>query len=179
VGPDEQLMLEVRGGSQEAFERLFDAHRPDIYRFFRRRVSEPARAEELAHDVFVVVLQNAPRYEPRSPFRSYLFGIAYNLLMNERRKQRPAGADTAVEDVSSGHADPDAALWVRQALATLEPEAREMVMLREYEQLSYQDIADLLKIPLNTVRTRLFRARMNLKSALTATAPVQVTHDNH
>jgi len=174
-------MLEVRDGSQEAFERLFDGHRADVYRFFRRRIPDAARAEEFAHDVFVVLLQNARRYEPRSAFRSYLFGIAYNLLMNERRKRPFPDAGPAVEDVAAAAGDPDASLWVRQALATLEPSAREMVMLREYEHLSYQDIADLLKIPLNTVRTRLFRARMELKSALTATAgaPVQVTHDNH
>ena len=180
VGTDEQLMLQARDGSQAAFEQLFDSHRGDIYRFFRRRVPDSARAEELAHDVFVVILQNARRYEPRSTFRSYLFGIAYNLLMNERRKVRGRAADTVLEDLPSAGADPDASLWVRQALATLEPEAREIVMLREYEQLSYQEIADLLGMPLNTVRTRLLRARMDLKVALTRPAAhLQVAHDNH
>lgn len=173
-------MLEVRGGSQEAFERLFDGHRADVYRFFRRRIPDPLRAEELAHDVFVVILQNAKRYEPRSTFRSYLFGIAYKLLMNERRKDRGRAEDVVPEDVPSANVDPDSSLWVRQALTILEPDAREIVMLREYEQLSYQEIADLLRIPLNTVRSRLFRARMDLKAALTRPAAhLQVAHDNH
>ena len=62
--------------------------------------------------------------------------------------------------------DPDDAIWVRRALGTLEPDHREVLMLREYEQLSYQEIAELLRIPVNTVRSRLFRARMDLKHAL-------------
>jgi RNA polymerase sigma factor (sigma-70 family) len=82
---DEHLMIQVRDGSQEAFEMLFERHQDAVWRFFRRRLAHPARAEELVQDVFVAVLQNASRYEPRSAFRSYLFGIAYNVLKTERR----------------------------------------------------------------------------------------------
>jgi RNA polymerase sigma-70 factor (ECF subfamily) len=74
-------------------------------------------------------------------------------------------------EIPAAPVDLDAGIWVRRALATLEPDAREVVMLREYEQLGYQEIADLLGIPLNTVRSRLFRARMALKDALHASAP--------
>jgi RNA polymerase sigma-70 factor (ECF subfamily) len=62
--------------------------------------------------------------------------------------------------------DPDAGLWVRRALAQLDADDREILMLREYEELSYQEIADLHRLPLNTVRSPLFRARMALKAAL-------------
>ncbi|MFZ0760059.1 MAG: sigma-70 family RNA polymerase sigma factor, partial [Candidatus Sulfotelmatobacter sp.] len=61
---------------------------------------------------------------------------------------------------------PDCALWVRQALERLDAPDREILMLREYEQLSYSDIAELLRIPVNTVRSRLFRSRIALKSYL-------------
>ena len=60
----------------------------------------------------------------------------------------------------------DAALWVRQALGKLDAQEREVLMLREYEQLSYAEIADLLRLPVNTVRSRLFRSRMALKNYL-------------
>jgi len=60
----------------------------------------------------------------------------------------------------------DETLWVRQALDRLEPVEREILMLREYEQLSYAEIAELLRLPLNTVRTRLFRSRVALKRYL-------------
>ena len=163
---DEQLMLEARGGSGGAFEAIFDRYREPLWRFFRRRVDDAGRAEELAHDVFVALLQGAGRYEPRAPFRSYLFGIAYNLLLADRRRSLQHAAGALHDNLAAPLVDVDAALWVRSALAALEPEAREIVMLREYEQLSYDDIASILGIPLNTVRSRLFRARMDLKSAL-------------
>lgn len=177
---DEQLMLDVRGGSRDAFEELFERHRDTIWRFLRRRVRDAARAEELVQDVFVAILQGAARYEPRSAFRSYLFGIAYNILQADRRKSDQAATVPFSADPPAETPDPDAALWVRRALAALEPDQREIVMLREYEQLSYQEIADLMHIPLNTVRSRLFRARMDLRAALSLVAEVQVKvgHDN-
>ena len=64
------------------------------------------------------------------------------------------------------NASPDASLWIRQALEKLDDSEREILMLREYEQLSYSEIADLLRLPLNTVRSRLFRARMALRNHL-------------
>ena len=163
---DEQLMLDLRGGSGEAFETLFDRHRDAVWRFFRRRLADAARGEELVQDVFVAVFEHARRYEPRSSFRSYLFGIAWNMLLAERRKAARRGAAALEEDAAAPSLDPDAALWVRRALATLDEHDREIVMLREFEQLHYQEIADLLRLPLNTVRSRLFRARMSLRAAL-------------
>lgn len=176
---DEALMAAVRGGSRDAFEALFERYRDAVWGFYRRRLHDPARAEELVQDVFVAVLQNVVRYEPRAPFRSYLFGIAFNLLKAERRRlggaPRPAGAEPA-----AAGPDPDRALWVRRGLASLDPDDREIVMLREYDGLSYQEIAALLRLPLNTVRSRLFRARMDLREILTRQAPfrMKVGHES-
>src|SRR5262249_15071283 len=119
------------------------------------------------------------RYEPRSLVRTYLYGIAMNLLSAERRKQakeKDQGAtsvecndesadESAVDQATAGSA-PETVLWVRQALEKLDAIDREVLMLREYEQLSYSEIAQLLRIPANTVRSRLFRARMALRDRL-------------
>jgi RNA polymerase sigma-70 factor (ECF subfamily) len=91
-----------------------------------------------------------------------------------RRKDRLRATEPLAEDPLAAAADPEDALWVRRALETLDPEHRDIVMLREYEQLSYQEIADVLRIPLNTVRSRLFRARMDLRSALSTRAGLQL-----
>lgn len=176
---DEQLMLGVRGGTRTAFEILFDRHRDALWRFFRRRIADAGRAEELVQDVFVAILQNAKRYEPRSAFRSYLFGIAYNLLLAERRKGAARELRPLTGDVTGPATNPERAIWVRRALDSLDDGDREIVMLREYEELSYQEIADLLHLPLNTVRSRLFRARMELRAALAGGAEVEMkgSHD--
>jgi RNA polymerase sigma-70 factor, ECF subfamily len=169
MADDDALMREVQRGSREAFEQLFERYRGAIWRFFRRRIGDAGRAEELSQDVFVAVLQNAKRYQPRTTFRSYLFAIAWNILQAERRRAgRQAVEPLDAEAVSGPAADADAAIWVRHALSTLDPVDRDVLILREYDQLSYQEIADVHEMPLNTVRTRLFRARMALKAALDA-----------
>jgi RNA polymerase sigma-70 factor, ECF subfamily len=162
MASDEALMLEFQRGSREAFEELFARYREPLFGFFRRRLQRRERAEELAQETFLAVIQGVARYELRATVRTYLYGIAMKLLAAERRKGLAAvgGAPNVIND------DADAALWVRQALEKLDANDRELLMLREYEQLSYSEIAKLLELPLNTVRSRLFRARLDLKGHL-------------
>jgi RNA polymerase sigma-70 factor (ECF subfamily) len=167
---DEALMLEFQGGSRAAFEELFARYRKPLHGFFGRRLNNPARAEDLVQETFVVVIRGASRYEPRALVRTYLYGIALKLLAVERRKfltSRTSGGP-APEPKTDG--TPESVLWVRQAMEKLEEPEREILMLREYEQLSYSDIAELLRIPVNTVRSRLFRSRLALKSYLESEA---------
>jgi RNA polymerase sigma-70 factor, ECF subfamily len=159
---DEALMLEFQRGSRAAFEEIFARHRDALHGFFRRRLVNPAQADDLTQETFLAVLRAAARYEPRALVRTYLYGIALKLVFAAGRKR---GAEPFAADVVSA-SKPDDSLWVRQALARLETEEREILMLREYEQLSYAEIAELLHIPVNTVRSRLFRSRMALKSYL-------------
>ncbi|HTS13870.1 MAG TPA: RNA polymerase sigma factor [Candidatus Limnocylindrales bacterium] len=166
MNSDDQLMLEFHKGSREAFQELFERYRDPLYGFFRRRLENPARAEELAQECFLALLRNAERYEPRASFRSYLYGIAVNLVSAERRKAGRETEQTDEMDCAAAETDRDAALWVRRALEGLERTEREILMLREYEQLSYSEIAGMLRLPVNTVRSRLFRARMALKEKL-------------
>jgi RNA polymerase sigma-70 factor (ECF subfamily) len=167
---DEALMLEFQGGSRAAFEELFARYRKPLYGFFRRRLNNPERAEELTQDTFLAVIRSVSRYEPRALVRTYLCGIALKLLAAERRKVLTSSTlgQPAPEPKADG--TPERVLWVRQAVEKLDAPEREILMLREYEQLSYSDIAELLRIPVNTVRSRLFRARLALKSYLESQA---------
>lgn len=90
---DEILLLQFRHGSREAFDELFARYRAPVYGFFRRRLERRSRAEDLTQETFLAVLRATDRYEPRSPMRSYLFGIAYKLLSAERRK---SGRDSRI-----------------------------------------------------------------------------------
>ena len=164
---DEQLMLDFQGGSKEAFTELFARYREPIYGYFRRRLADAGRAEELAQETFVAVLRAVQRYEPRALFRTYLYGIALLQLAAERRKSARREAyfePTTIDPPAAGNTE--AEVTVRQALEKLAPEEREVLMLREYDQLSYAEIAALQRVPINTVRSRLFRARLALKELL-------------
>jgi RNA polymerase sigma-70 factor, ECF subfamily len=170
---DERLMLAFIHGSAEAFSELFFRYKQPIYGFFRRRTADPSHAEELSQETFLVLLRSASRYEPRALFRTYLYAIAFKIL-------RAHGRKTAFRAMFFSHPStiPDPArqdatesgLWVRRAVEKLDPIDREILLLREFEQLSYAEIADLLKLPLNTIRSRLFRARAALRNLLEPSA---------
>jgi len=164
---DEQLMLEFQKGNSQAFEELFRRYLDPIYGFFRRRLANIGRAEDMAQETFVVILRGTERYEARAKFRTYLYAVALKLLWTERRRElREAASGQSPDDIPQGASDPSQSLWIRDALARLDADHREVLMLREYEQLSYDEIAQLLEIPVNTVRSRLFRARAELKTLL-------------
>jgi len=170
---DEALMLEFQRGSREAFEELFARYREPLYGFFRRRLASKDRAEDLAQETFLAVIRSAMRYEQRALVKTYLYGIALKLLAAERRKL--SGNEPQIDqDYEPAEDCPsEEALWVRQALEKLDAGEREILMLREYEQLNYAEIAELLRLPVNTVRSRLFRARMELKSFLESKSKAQ------
>lgn len=173
-GSDEQLMAAFAGGSKDAFGELFSRYKQPLYGFFRRRVADPGQAEELAQETFLAVLRASTRYEPRALFRTYLYAIGFKILGAHRRKAafRATFLGTAVEgrDPALQNAM-DAEVWLRQAVGKLGRLDREILLLREFEQLSYAEIAELLSLPVNTVRSRLFRARMALRDLLAAPAP--------
>ncbi|HEY7406336.1 MAG TPA: sigma-70 family RNA polymerase sigma factor [Candidatus Angelobacter sp.] len=164
---DEALMLEFQRGSREAFEELFARYREPLYGFFRRRLASKDRAEDLAQETFLAVIRAAYRYEPRALVKTYVYGIALKLLAAERRRlsgnepQLEPEHEAATREIAS-----EEKVWVRQAVEKLEAGEREILMLREYEQLNYAEIAEVLRLPVNTVRSRLFRARMALKDLL-------------
>ncbi|HMD32584.1 MAG TPA: sigma-70 family RNA polymerase sigma factor [Candidatus Acidoferrales bacterium] len=171
MSSDEELMLAFQKGSTEGFTELFQRYAQRLYGFFRRRLENPTRAEELTQDVFVAVLKATARWEPRALFRTYLYSIAVRMLMAERRKAYREVADAGQAPEPSQAAQSETAVWVRDALGRLEETEREILLLREYEELSYEEIAQVLSIPVNTVKSRLYRARMALRELLVARQP--------
>jgi RNA polymerase sigma-70 factor (ECF subfamily) len=171
---DEALMQEFQGGSRAAFEELFARYRKPLYGFFGRRLNNSERAEDLTQETFLAVIRAVSRYEPRASVRTYLYGIALKLVAAERRRvfRNSAWSSALGLGTTEPNTDrtPDSVLWVRQAMERLDASDREILMLREYEQLSYSEIAELLRIPVNTVRSRLFRSRVALKSYLESDA---------
>jgi len=171
---DEQLMVDFSRGSADAFSALFSRYKQPLFGFFRRRVADPAQAEELAQETFLAVLRASSRYEPSALFRTYLYAIGFKILGAHRRKTAFRATFLGIAAESREPASPstiDAEVWLRHAVGKLERLDREILLLREFEQLSYAEIAGLLHLPVNTVRSRLFRARMALRDLLAAPAP--------
>jgi RNA polymerase sigma-70 factor, ECF subfamily len=157
---DEQLMLEFAKGSPEPFNELFCRYKQALFGFFRRRVPHLAVAEELTQETFLAVLRASVRYEPNALFRTYLYAIAFRILRAYRRKTAFRAAfwvDRKGVHDPAGRETTDSGVLLRQVVSKLESTDREILLLREFEQLGYGEIAAVLHLPLNTVRSRLFR----------------------
>jgi len=175
---DEQLMIAFAHDKPDAFKELFSRYKQPLFGFFRRRVSDHAQAEELTQETFLAVLRASSGYQSSALFRTYLYSIAFRILQAHRRKTAFCATFLGPSD---GNREPSvqssivAGVVVREAVGKLTLWDREILMLREYEQLSYAEIAELLKLPVNTVRSRLFRARFALREILAAPAPASST----
>jgi RNA polymerase sigma-70 factor (ECF subfamily) len=155
-----------------AFELIFDRHFDAVHRYVARRAGRQ-RADDLAAQTFVVAFARRATFRPdASDARPWLFGIATKLLANDRRAEhrlletygRLSGdARVAVMPASSA---PDSDHDVAAALAKLDPAQRDVLLLHAWGDLSYEEIAEALEIPIGTVRSRLARARAGLQIAL-------------
>lgn len=156
-------------------ERIVRLYYDDVWRFCARRLG-PDQAPDAAQETFVTAQKRLQDFEGRSELKTWLFGIALNHCRNLARKKRPEVpvdwlADSPGEPTASGLDDQVAD---RQALACalgkLSAEHREVVLLHEVDGLTYQEAADLLGIPVGTVKSRLHHAFLNLRNALQGTA---------
>jgi RNA polymerase sigma-70 factor (ECF subfamily) len=173
---DELLMAGYAHGETEAFAQLFTRYRQPLVGFFYRRLADTGHAEELAQECFVAVIRSAARYRPSATFRTYIYAIAFKILRAHRRKTAFrsmfwGAAPEGREPAATGEMHSEMAL--REAVRKLEPMDREVLLLREFEELRYAEIAELLDLPLNTVRSRLFRARAALREVLASPGPAK------
>jgi RNA polymerase sigma-70 factor (ECF subfamily) len=174
---DEQLMLAFAAGDADAFSALFQRYKQPLFGFFCRRIPDAAQAEELTQETFIAILRAAARYEPSASFRTWLYAIAFKILNAFRRKAAFRATFLGIKPEDFDPSVPSTAevqVLMRQAVRKLDPVDREVLLLREFEQLSYAEIAELTLVPLNTVRSRLFRARMALQDLL---APLASSHE--
>ena len=170
---------------REEFERLAQPHLREIYNGALRLTQNPTDAEDLAQEVFVKAYSSFHQFRPGTNFRAWLFKILMNTYINEYRRKSRQPAVIPWEDVSretERHAiedsrqllsDPEASFFakvadpeVTAALEQLPAEFREAVLLYDVHGFSYREIGDMLKIPLGTVRSRLFRGRRLLMTSL-------------
>jgi RNA polymerase sigma-70 factor, ECF subfamily len=168
---DEQLMVAFARGQTDAFDVLFARYKQPLFGFFRRRLDDTPQAEELTQETFMAVLRGTARYEATALFRTWLYAIGFGILRAHRRKAVFRSMFTgAAPPHREPAADPrlDQDLLLREAVRKLDRIDREVLLLREFEQLSYAEIATLLRVPVNTVRSRLFRARLELRNLLSA-----------
>jgi len=179
---DDAAVIESSWREPERFAVLFDRHAPHIHRYLARRAGRQV-ADDLVGETFLTAFRKRDTYDLGHPdARPWLYGIATNLVAQQRRDEarqyRIQQAATRAEPVVPGHADQVAADVTAQAmrplltaaLAALPDGDRDVLLLIAWEQLTYQEVARALGIPVGTVRSRLNRARKKVRQVLAGTA---------
>ena len=184
--PDEELLDRFRRGEARAFEELMRRHRTPIYNFILRSVRNPATAEEILQDAWLRILQGIADFQRASKFTTWAYTVARNLCIDHARKaslrrhpsldQAPSNGD---DGPSLGEVLPDTRaavdrtaigkeLQVRllQSIEALPPDQREVFLMREYSNLPFKEIAEIVGAPENTVKSRMRYALERLQESL-------------
>lgn len=183
---DESLMLRYRDGEVRAFEVLVTRHRKGVFNFIVRYVHDTAQAEDLLQETFLRVVKSADGYEKQARFTTWLYTIARNLCVDASRRgkhrratsldqpvngeddgaalvDRVAGGEAAVDRQAIGR---ELQARIQQAIAALPDEQREIFILREVNDLQFNEIAEIVGCPENTVKSRMRYALEKLREAL-------------
>lgn len=176
-----RLMERVARGDTAAFEQLMERHQALILGTIARMLGSNSDVEDIAQQVFLRVWRSAARYVPRAKFTTWLLKITRNLVFNEMRRAKrkghvPMQSDPATEEIpvkDETVQTPDASLLEAELQAAIEkailelPDAQRMALiLRRYEERSYEEIAEILELSVPAVKSVLFRARTELRARL-------------
>src|ERR1700738_4311574 len=173
---DEALIGRIAAGDKLAMQVLFARHHVRVYRFVLRFVGDPSRAEDLISDVFLDVWRQADKFEARSQVSTWLLAIArYKALSALRRRPDEELDDETAAAIEDPSDSPETALekkdksaLIRKCLTGLSAEHREIIDLVYYHEKSVGEGAEIVGIPENTVKTRMFYARKRLAELLKA-----------
>ncbi len=179
---DENLVARARGGEVSAFGALVERYQDRIFNTCYRLCHRHADAEDLTQTVFLKAYEALPRFESRSGFFTWLYRIAVNLVLTQRRRtarHRPLSTDAGDEDRPAlrlvdesadgpevSASDAEQLERLAAALRGLDEEFRVALVLRDIEQMDYAQIAEVLDVPVGTVKSRIHRGRMMLRGAL-------------
>ncbi|HLH90435.1 MAG TPA: sigma-70 family RNA polymerase sigma factor [Xanthobacteraceae bacterium] len=173
---DEVLIGRIAKGDRLAMQVLFARHHVRVYRFVLRLVGNPTVAEDLISDVFLDVWRQADKFEGRSAVSTWMLAIArFKALSALRKKPDEELDDETAETIEDTSDNPEVTLEkkdksavLRQCLEKLSPEHREIIDLVYYHEKSVEEVAEIVGIPENTVKTRMFYARKKLAELLQA-----------
>ncbi|MDH3503829.1 MAG: sigma-70 family RNA polymerase sigma factor [Nitrospirota bacterium] len=174
---DSDLLKACVPNNEEAFAALYQRYEKRVFQYLMTIMNEATLAEETLVEVMLAIWKSLQTFQGQSKVSTWIFGIAHHKAVDALRKitsQQRGGTplDDIVETAESGHNPLEDAQQNRmaaltnQAITTLSPDHREILHMAFYEELSYPEIAELLHIPVNTVKTRVYYAKQQLKKNL-------------
>jgi len=161
-----QLVRQATGGDLDAFEELIRRLQRRVYGFAYQHLRDAEEAHDLAQEIFVKLYRNLGRYDVERPFEPWFWTLAANTSINYRRKRVPLPAEASDEVVDDAARLPRHDPALVQALAQLDPAYRLPVLLHYYADLSLEQVSKSLNVSVAAVKSRLHRARAQLRNSL-------------
>lgn len=183
MSEEAQIIEAAVRGELSAFENLISRYEKKIYNFCYRMTNNKEDAEDLAQEVFIKVYRSLRLFKGNSKFSTWIYRIAYNTCIDKHRKKKmihiislsPAGEDNENKDMDLPYQglSPEERLLRKEQLMNLQlciealrPEYKSVIILRDIQNHTYEEIAEILNIPLGTVKSHISRARLSLRDAL-------------
>ena len=171
---DRQLLERIAARDQTALRALYARHQARVFRFVLRLVKQEAIAEELTNEVFLEAWRNAGTFEGKASASTWLLSIAHHRAVSSLRKRRElAWNEETAAEIADTDDDPevvaqkaDKSVQLRRAMDQLSPVHREIIDLVYYHEMSIAEVSEVVRIPENTVKTRMFYARKRLSEIL-------------
>jgi RNA polymerase sigma-70 factor, ECF subfamily len=184
---DKELMVRIAGGDEDALRELIEKHQGTVYGTISKMLGDPIEAQDLAQQVFVRIYRAAGSYRALAQFKTWMFTIVRNLVFNEHRRRsratfvplHPPENESGAAGSSGGLDLPDTVKTpdenalekemlraIDQAILALPEQQRLAIVLRRYDEFSYEQIAEILKTSVPATKSLLFRARETLRKAL-------------
>ena len=186
---DKSLMVRIAAEDEDALRELIEKHQGTVYGTVAKMLGDPIEAQDLAQRVFVRIYRAAPNYRATAQFKTWMFTIVRNLVFNEHRRRSratlvplhppdpdsPGGSGPIIDLADTSYKTPAERLLqdemmraVNQAILALPEQQRLAMILRRYDEFSYEEIAEVLNTSVSATKSLLFRARETLRAALKA-----------
>lgn len=170
IASDDQIMLQVKSGKIDKLSILFERYKNSLYSYFYRNTNHPDISEDLVQNVFLRILKYRVQYKHQGKFKSWLYQIAHNLLVDQFKKQDNKSNHQDINTISIMVAEESDELYIKNeeikllesALQRLKNEQREILVLSKYQGLKYRDIGEIMDCSEGAVKVRIHRALTEL-----------------
>lgn len=177
IDDDIKFMMDFKNGDVTSFEKLVDKYKKPVLNTIYRLINQKEDAEDLTQEVFLKIYQSAEKYTPQAKFTTWLYKIVYNTsfsYLKKRKNFKPLSleVESTIPDkalsIEEQVIQAETAEGIKKAVDSLPVQQRMAIILKQYDDLSYEEIAEIMKTSVSSVKSLLFRARENLKDRLKA-----------
>ncbi|MFC5602018.1 RNA polymerase sigma factor [Sporosarcina koreensis] len=171
---EQRLIQQVLAGDKQAYAHIINKYKNQLYATILRMTKNPQDAQDLVQDAFIKVYRNLGKYDASGSFSSWLYRVAINHCMDEFRKKRYSTIQVEIDEAKVVNREHPEVVFLKKEksrqlerlIATLPEDERLIILLRYVNEISYEEIGEVMDVPLSTVRNKLHRAKKKMRETV-------------